>query len=96
MPCAARFVTIWTKPSTAWAKACCGATDRTSVNVLSAFAKFVARSLVIKEAPVDTSTRAVPTNASILPGSSAKARSKKPRACVMFSGVSPLLNQAMP
>ena len=42
------------------------------------------------------STCATPTSASIFPGSSAKARSKKPRACAMYSGVSPLFKQALP
>ena len=38
---------------------------------------------------------AVPTRASILPGSSAKARSKKPRACVRYWSVTPLVLQAI-
>ena len=42
------------------------------------------------------SAAAMPTSASILPGSSARARSKKPRACTRLLGVRPLFNQAMP
>ena len=39
---------------------------------------------------------AMPTSASMFPGSSANARSKNPRACAMFSGVNPLFKQSMP
>jgi hypothetical protein len=42
------------------------------------------------------STSAMPTSASALRGSITKARWKKPPARAMYSGVSPLLNQALP
>ncbi len=40
--------------------------------------------------PIDRSTKAARTSASTFPGSSAKARSKKPCACVKFSKVRPV------
>ena len=48
-------------------------------------------SLLMSERPVDTSTRAMPTSASILAGSSANARSKKPRALRHVFGSWPLM-----
>ena len=76
-----------------WARACCGAMDRALINAASAAARYAARSSV-SEAMAAPSLKsfAMPTIASILPGSSAKARSKKPRACVKYSGVIPLVH----
>src|SRR6267378_3648558 len=70
--------------------------DRTLIKVASAAARRAAPSPVEKLAPLLRSINATPTNASILPGSRAKARSKKPSACAMCSLVSPLCMRAMP
>ena len=59
-----------------WAKACSGANDSALVKAASAAASSAARSSAKKPLHARKSTDAVPTNASILPGSLAKARSK--------------------
>ena len=70
--------------------------DKALIKAASAAEKGTDRSSVEKLAPQLKSTIAVPTRASIFLGSSAMARSKKPRACVMCSTVIPLCKRAVP
>ena len=85
-----RFVKIWTHPRYIWARAWFGTRDRALVKAASAAAKGAFRSSVERVgAKRHFNNRAEPTSASILSGSSARARSKKSRACDMYSGSSP-------
>src|SRR5450631_4016911 len=90
------LVNDWTRPKTLWARAWFGARDRALVKAALAAAKCAFQSSVIRLAPIAASTRAEPTRASILSGSSARARSKKACARVMYSAVVPLFSQAQP
>src|SRR5438128_10682259 len=96
MPWTARLVNAWTRPKTLWARGWFGAWDSALVKDASAAANCAIQSSRIRLAPIAALTRAEPTSASTLPGSSARARSKKACACVMYSAVDPLFSKAQP
>ena len=72
------------KPHSCCARAWSGTDDKALVSLASASAK---ADIGAAPAYANTSARAEPTSASTLPGSAARERSKKLRACAALSGV---------
>ena len=89
VPSAARFVNISTSPNSKWPRGWSGTKDRALVAFASAAKNAAVESVTNILTPAAASARADPMSASTLPVSAASARSKKLRACVTFSGVTP-------
>ena len=87
---------ICTTASSRWASALSGASDSVFDRAASAAASRPARSTVRKWSATCMSTAATLTSAHALAGSSAAARSNKPRAVAKLSEVKPLFSQAQP